>query len=201
MEVAPVGESAKVDAASIIRDQAILYGQNLGAKDALVGKIEKRPGDYAPPVLFATACHLFSKDDREGAYFWFCLARLRAMYDVARCADKTVEDAVGVMIMNVDGAFPELRQYAWMLGSDKIVPFTEKVLKFDRETPYDYDQRYINLHGMEAFTGSEGLSLPKKEWPALLKKVRADILDAARSTATQLKEKEKKPNQSPQPTR
>ena len=190
VEVEPQGEYAKIDTSGTIRDMTILAKGSDAEKDALVKKIKKHPGDYAPPVFMFMARRLYEKKDAEGAYFWFCFGRMRGRYDAARCADVSAREGIGMMVANVQ---PELRQYPIKMKPDEIVPFAKTVVKLDSDTPYNYDHRWLNMHGMGAFTGEKSeLSLPESEWPNLLKKVRDDFLKGAEEMATQLKNPAKK---------
>ncbi|HKB57140.1 MAG TPA: hypothetical protein VKC51_06080 [Lacunisphaera sp.] len=189
VEVKPQGEYAKIDTSATIRDMTILAKGSDSEKDALVKKMKKNPGDYAPPVFMLMARRLYEKKDPEGAYLWFCFGRMRGRYDAARCADVSAREGISVMIMNVD---PELRKYPMKMKPDDIVPFARKVVKLDSDTPFNYDHRWLNLHGLGAFTGDkQELSLPKAQWPDLLKKVRDDFLKGAEEMVAQLKNPKK----------
>lgn len=189
IEFKPQGEYAKIDTSGIIRDLEILAQGSDTNKNTLVEKIKKNPGSYAPPVFMGMAQHLHEKKDAEGAYFWFAFGRMRGRYDAARCADKSARQGIDVMVMNVD---PDLRKYPFRIKPDEIVPLANKILKLDKETPYNYDHRWLNLHGMGAFTGDKKeLSLPESQWPALLKTVRDDFLKGAEELAIELKNPKK----------
>ena len=189
VEVKPQSEYAKIDTSGTIRDMTILAKGSDSEKDALVKKINKNPGDYAPPVFMLMARRLYEKRDAEGAYFWFCFGRMRGRYDAARCADVSARDGIAVMVRNVE---PELRKYPTKMKPDDIVPFAMKVVKLDRDTPFNYDHHWLNLHGMGVFTGDkQEFSLPESQWPDLLKKVRDDFLKGAEEMAVQLKNPKK----------
>jgi hypothetical protein len=192
VEVKPQGEYAKIDTSGIIRDMTILAKGSDAEKDALVKKIAVHPGDYAPPVFMLMARRLYEKKDAEGAYFWFSFGRLRGRYDASRCADVSAREGIDVMIMNLDEQVPELRRYPAKMKPDDIVPFAKKIMELDSDTPYNYDQRWLNLHGMGAFTGGkQELSLPESEWPDLLRKVRDEYLKGAEEIAAQLRSPKK----------
>src|SRR5258708_13194475 len=87
VEVKPQGEYAKIDTSATIRDMTILAKGSDSEKDALVKKMKKNPGDYAPPVFMLMARRLYEKKDPEGAYLWFCFARIPCRYDPPRCPD------------------------------------------------------------------------------------------------------------------
>ena len=191
VEVAPQGEYAKIDTSGIIRDMKILDGGDKTAREALIKKIKKAPGVYAPPVFMPMAQCLYEKEDYEGAYFWFCFGRLRGRYDAARCADVSAREGIDAMITNVN---PELRKYPTTLKNpDDIVTLAKRIVKLDEVTPYRYDHRWLNLHGMNAFiNGKQPLSLPESEWPSLAREVRKDFLKGAEELAVALKKKKMK---------
>ncbi|MFH0801822.1 MAG: hypothetical protein V2A78_05480 [bacterium] len=195
-EVAPQGEYAKIDTSGIIRDMKILDGGDKAAREALIKKIKKAPGDYAPPVFISMAQCLYEKQDYEGAYFWFCFGRLRGRYDAARCADVSAREGIDAMIINVN---PELRKYpATLKNPDDIVTLAKRIVRLDEAMPYRYDHRWLNLHGMGAFIGGkQPLSLPESEWTAMAGEVRKDFLKGAEELAVALKKKKMK---EPSPT-
>ena len=189
--IQPQGEYATIDTSGINRAILILAKGSDDEKDALVEKITKLPGDYAPPVFMFMARRLYDKGDAGGAYFWFSFGRLRGRYDAARCADLSARQEIDVMIMNLNRDHPELRKYPLKMKPDDIVPFARRVLKLDRETPRHYDYRWINLNGMNAIigglsggnSGHEALSVPESEWPDLLRKLQDDFLKGAEQIA------------------
>ena len=188
VEVKPQGEYATIDTAGIIRDATVFAKGSDAEKDALVKTITKHPGNYAPPIFMLMARHLFQKNDAEDAFFWFSFGRMRGRYDAARCADVSAREGVDLMVMNLDQEYPDLMNYPARMKPDELVPFARKVVKLDSETPYNYDHRWLNLHGMGAFTGDkQALSLPQTEWPDLLKKIRDDYLKGAEEVAEKLR--------------
>jgi hypothetical protein len=68
---------------------------------------------------------------------------------------------------------------------------------WERRTPYHYDRRWINLHGMNAMLAGLGgttsdttpsaLSLPRERWDAIAEKARVDYLTGFLQAMTQLK--------------
>ncbi len=189
IEVQPKGEYAKIDTSSIFRDMKVFAGHDAAEKDALVNKIRDHPGDYAPPVYMLMARRLYETGDAENAYFWFSFGRLRGQYDAARCADLSARDGIDVMVMNLD---PELRRFPAKMKPDDIVPFARRVVKLDSDTPYNYDHRWLNLHGLGVFIGGQReFSLPQSQWPDLLKKGREEYLKGAEDMAAQLKSPKK----------
>ena len=188
IEVKPAGEYATIDTSPAIRDMDVLAKGSDAEKAAVAARVKARPGDVMPPVFMKLADYLYEKGNPEEAYFWFCLGRMRARYDAARCADATARGGVAILI---DGVNREMRRYVTRMKSDDILPFGKRLLKLDAETPYNYDHRWLNLHGMNAFGPGTGqaLSVPEKEWPALLKQTRDDLLTSFEEMAKERQEK------------
>jgi hypothetical protein len=154
------------------RDIAALTKGSDAEKDTVVARILANPGDSPPPVFMLVSQRLHEKGDTAAAYRWFCFGLLRAQYDARRCADDTARQGVGIMTRNVA---PEIKRHLGTLTPEGVQAFVQDILALDEATPYAYDHRWLNLHGMGAFTNSDGkkpLSLPESEWPALRKEAR-----------------------------
>lgn len=182
VEVAPKGEYATIDtrlAAETIRQLQTIRGRE---NDELIVTIEKNSGNYAPPVLFVLARLLYKQGKSEDAYFWFNAARLRGNFDAARCADESAKSAIPVLVAQIP---VDLRREEFN-DLDKLRDIIHRVVQWDETTPYHYDHRWINLHGMGAITAgandanatSPAMSVPEDQWPELAKKMRDDYLDS-----------------------
>jgi hypothetical protein len=172
VQVAPTDAHATIDTAAAQRDIAALTKGTDAEKDAVVARILAKPGETAPPVFMYVAQRLHEKGDTAAAYRWFCFGLLRAQYDARRCADGTARQGVGIMTQNVPS---EIKRHLGTLAPEAVQAFAQDILALDEATPYAYDHRWLNLHGMGAFTNTDGkkpLSLPESEWPALRKEAR-----------------------------
>lgn len=138
---------------------------------SLIDSVEKNANQYAPPVLYVLSGVLFNQKRYNEACFWFYVAQLRARYDVNRCTDKTA---------NADeyneGFGPNIKGYA-ARHLDTLKTIIKKVVDFVGTNEELYDQRWINLTGMDAMGASLGekptnkaLSADKSQWPAIKKK-------------------------------
>lgn len=186
----PTGELAGVDTSGILRDMKTLAGPDGAEKDALIANIRKDPGGYAPPVLLNLAQQLFLRKEAADAYFWFNFGRLRGRYDAARCADESARQGIDELIENTIA--PDLKRQVLRMKPEELIPFAKRVLQLDRETPYGYDPRWLNLHGIDAFLdGTRELSLPKAGWPKLLRAVRDDYMKGVEEAAAELKKARK----------
>jgi hypothetical protein len=109
------------------------------------------------------------------------------------CADSTARQALDVLNQSYGS---QINPYAFrdLPKLERLVP---KVVAWERKTPYHYDRRWINLHGMNAMlagltgapsgTTASALSLPKEQWDAIAEKTRADYLTGFTQAITQLK--------------
>ena len=90
---------------------------------------------------------------------------------------------------------PTINQYS-MQNIPKLELLIPRVVAWDRSTPHDYDNRWINLHGMNAMisglssddatSSPPALSLPKDQWDAIAEKTRADYLKGFNEAITHL---------------
>ncbi len=104
-----------------------------------------------------------------------------------RCADETARGGVSAM----ESQLPHNLRLAEREDRVQWKRVIDQVLEWDEETPYSYDHRWINLHGIGAYRNVfpelenkwggrklEALSLPEDQWPELRKKVREDFRQA-----------------------
>jgi WD40 repeat protein len=176
--VIPKGEYAPIDTKPIEAVMFRLKATSGYENDDLVRDIEKHSGNYAPPVFFALANLLYRQGKTNDAIFWFNAGLLRGSYDAARCADVSARDAISIFVRETP---VELRQ-AQFADDAKLQAILQQVIEWDRVTPYHYEYRWINLHGMNAMQSGLGhnqadtlaLSEPESTWPALAKKNRDD---------------------------
>jgi hypothetical protein len=148
---------------------------NISGKAKLIDSIEQNPNSYNPPVLFVLSYELYHFGNKINGMFWFYLAQLRARYDVNRCADKTANAS------DYDLTFgPPINAFS-SAHLDTLTQVIVKVIAFEKSNEENYDQRWINLTGMDAMSAGLGekldkkqLSLPKSEWPEIKKKTIED---------------------------
>lgn len=172
--VAPKGVYAEIDTTLANKTIKILTQGSDTEKTKAIAAIKEHPEKYAPPVFYVLS-HVLFADHKEEAMFWFYAGQLRIRYDANRCADESAVSAAGAL-SNQFG--PLINQYAFK-HIDTLKKIIPKVIKWDEQTPHEYDHRWINLYGMGAFTDNGKnavLSKPKKEWDAIAKKTRADYL-------------------------
>lgn len=188
--VAPVGVYKTIKLDNDIRVMLLLSDTNYVGKAALVDSVMRGANGFTPPVLYAMSYTLFHMDRRDAACFWFYTAQLRARYDVNRCADKT---ATAELYNENFG--PPINQYA-MRNLDTLERIVQRVVTFVRTNEERYDERWINLSGMDVMMASLGkadakksLSLPKAKWPAIKTKTVDDYYNDFEEYVMQAKKK------------
>lgn len=117
-------------------------------KEAVIKDIRENPGDYPPYALSALAAVLFGRIEDEEAAFWFLAAQLRARYDVKVCGESK-----GGMPWIFSAHFKPYAQ----ANPGAVEKLIERAVAWDRETPYNYDQRWVNI-----FSGRNGHQLQDK---------------------------------------
>ena len=197
IQVRPRGEYASIDTKLAIETMRRLQGTVGNENDELISEIESNSGNYAPPVLFALASLLYKQGKSDDAIFWFNAARLRANFDAARCADVSARSAVPALVAHI----PIQLRRSEFDDLAKLRTIIHRVVQWDESTPYNYDYRWINLHGLDAIQSGLGnadatnkpLSLPREEWGALAQKTRASYVSGF-DTAIAAYEKQKGAN-------
>jgi len=189
--VEPKGVYSEIDTKNDIRVMTSLLDPQNSTKSKLIDSIIQSPNNYDPPVLYVLSNVFFTSGKYNDAIFWFYLAQLRARYDVNRCADKTASAAQYNQTFGLD-----INQYAFAHLDDleKIIP---KVIEFERSNEENYDQRWINLTGMNAMSSAladkadnKPLSKAKDEWPAIKKGTIADYEEGFKQALISLKKKQ-----------
>lgn len=159
---APQAETPAIDVPRIV--QALL--DSVGHEsDALLARIEKSPGDYPPPVLFAMSNLLYLQGRTDDALFWFNAARLRANFDTLRSADPGARWEVAEQMKMI----PLALRRAQFDDLPKLRKIVAAVLKWDEDTPAAYDFHWISR---------DAAGVPPGQWPALAAKTRADYLSS-----------------------
>ncbi len=192
---APTGVYTQIDTRAEIQLIGNLQSGGGNQKKEAAREIMAHPGKYCPAVFFSLAAYLFYDGRTNDAIFWMYAGRIRTRFDIRRCTDETVADALEVLNQQL----PELLRLAQFEDLKNARRIMEDALAWDRETPYDYDPRWIALHGLGAFRpaadqpSAEPLTIPEKKWAALAEKNRKEYLadfkaDMDRITPKQLAE-------------
>jgi ankyrin repeat protein len=180
----PVGQYATVKTADDIRLMKVLMYATADAKAEAVKKVLASPSKFTPPVLLALVPNLMHQGAKDDAVFWYLAGYLRARYDGNRCTDSSARAGFGVLF----ATFAPV-QYIREKPST-LEPLLQKVIDWDKKTPYGYDHRWINMHGLSAFSSaadSDPLSLPQSEWPIIQARTRKEFLEEFTKIIAQLK--------------
>jgi tetratricopeptide (TPR) repeat protein len=175
IEVVPTGQFASIDTKPTIAIMQKLRSTAGHENDALVDQIIKSPGNYMPPTLFALAELLYRQGDIDNAIFWFNAARLRGFFDASLCTDISARSAIPALVQQM----PKELIKTQFDDIQKLKITIDRVLKWDEATPYNYDHRWISLHGMKAINSGLGnadqngpLTAPSERWHDLAKQNR-----------------------------
>lgn len=149
-----------------------LLSEDKKLKDETIDSITNNPNYYNPPVLYALSKVFFNQDKKGEAAYWFYFAQLRARIDANICLDNTAKKEVSIL----DNIYaPEIIKYSFQ-DIEKLEITIKKVVDFIRTNDENYDHRWINLHGMLAFSlgfdkdlENVGLSEPKEKWEDIKK--------------------------------
>jgi hypothetical protein len=176
--VEPTGEHATIDTA-LARDAiAGLLDADPEVRRRVAELVELEPERVAPPVLYALSEVLLDQGRPADAAFWFYAGQLRARFDARRCTDPTAAAAVDALNERFGGP---IDRFAFT-DPDRLRRTVIRAVAWDRRTPRHYDHRWIALHGMSAYLGSDGpLSVPAEEWEALAARTRAEYLEGLRT--------------------
>lgn len=172
-QVEPKGIAKEVRVAKDNATIEQLGKSGYAGNQALVDTILKHPNDYNPTVLFVLSKVLFDAGQKDEASFWFYVAQLRTRYDYNRCNDKTCAGTTAQLTAMFG---PDINQYA-IPKLDFIEKTVEKVVEFVKNNNENYDQRWINLNGINVMKASLGntdkepeMSKPQKDWPEIKRK-------------------------------
>ena len=178
--VTPTGIFATIDTSrSVTAIKALASGSD-EQKRATLSEIDATPEVFLPPVFYATSRELAARNDLDKALFWFYAGQLRARYDANRCADLSARSAVAALNTQMPDS---VRKHQFAIV-DRLEGVVRSVLDWDEKTPYRYDHRWINLHGIAAIKSGMGepvsndlvISLPEAQWESVRKKTRDEWL-------------------------
>lgn len=192
--VAPKGEYAQIDTRLATATIQVLAQGTTAEKRQAIESIKASPDRYAPPVFYLLSKVLFEDGKEDEGAFWFYAGQLRARFDANRCADISAREAVAVLDQQFGSPINQF-MFKRLTQLEELVP---RVVEWDRKTPYNYDHRWINLHGMDAMISgldadSSGgkpasLSLPREQWNEIAEKTRADYLAGFRAAIVRIKQ-------------
>lgn len=152
----PQGEYAKIDVKDSFEASQILLGDksSLKEKKKWASKIEKTPGSYNPGALFALGLFYMAENDFKKAALYSRVAVFRAVIDVKFSQDASLEDVPTILFSRVHAALnqyvntPEKKE-AW---KEALLEATKQTVNWDKSTPRNYDDRWVCLHSIGAFT-------------------------------------------------
>jgi len=181
--IQPQGVYATIDTASSMQAIDALRDGTAEQRANAASDVIAHPDRYCPAVFFSLAAALFDDGKTGDAIFWLYAGRIRTQFDIRRCTDETVAGGYD----DLNGSVPDLLRLIQFEDPEGTAKIVEKALEWDRRTPYNYDPRWIALHGMGAVMSATAqqqkeapLTVPEKGWPALAEKNRREYRDAFR---------------------
>jgi hypothetical protein len=169
IEVKPTGIYATIDDDRQNQMMQRLYDP--ATRATAVDTIFNNITDYNPPVMYLFSQALYLNGEKQPAVEWYLYAQLNALYDANRCADNSAKQAVTILESKT---FPVLKDYILQHKESYVQTVDKVILLFSKLAP-TYDHRWINLHGINSFTGvfddkpdtTAVLSVDRLLWPKI----------------------------------
>jgi hypothetical protein len=191
--IKPIGEYAQIDVELANNAIRVLGKGSPDEKQKVIENIKAHSENYAPPVFYALSRVLFESGNKDEAAFWFYNGQVRARFDADRCTDASAHGVVDALNAQFGRS---INQYTFQ-DIPKLEALMPRVLDWDKKTPHKYDQRWINLSGMDAMSasmdppatgsGSKPLSLPREQWNAIAEKTRSDYFEGFKQAVDRAK--------------
>lgn len=151
----PQGDYATIDTSKEMEALRIFREGSTQEVADLTMEIINHSSSYAPVVFYYLAAMLWHSEHKDGALFWLFVARIRTTFDIKRYSDTTVSGAYAILEQNIP---QQLRLYPFE-NIQNTKALLDKAILWDEKASYDYDSRWINLHGMNALqSGLSGTS-------------------------------------------
>lgn len=173
IDVKPKGIYGEIDISRDNQTIASFFTNDKKIKLDAIAAVLDKPNTFAPPVLYALAYVLFNSGLKADGAYYFYIAQLRARYDANRCSDSTAGN--GVDELN-DNYGPPINKFTFA-NPTILTNVVIKAIEFVSNNKEEYDQRWINLRGMQCMIYSldnnnkkidkDSLSYPKKDWPRI----------------------------------
>lgn len=178
--IAPKREYPQVDSGLVKETMRVLANGVSQEKQRALERFQAHPELYPPPVFYAMSGVLFEDGKKDEAAFWFYAGQLRARFDANRSAN-----GFGMVVDLLNNTYgTPINQYMFqnVVKLEELVP---KVVEWDRETPHNYDPRWVdvflestgNLPVPDINTSDVAtLSAPKEQWDEIAEKTRSTYL-------------------------
>lgn len=148
-----------------------LLSTNKKLVNKAVKKVLKNLDAYNPTVLYVLS-NVYFEENRDEASKIFYIGQLRARIDANICQDPTAGEAVSLLNQQFG---PIINSYGFG-NMENLKEIVSKAIDHVRKNKVTYDHRWINLHGMKAFTGKgdETYTAPKEDWDEIIRKTIED---------------------------
>lgn len=151
IQLKPTGEHAIID--TTLAHQTMQAPTSSSARERQHAvALMSAPQRDAPPVFYALSHVMLVENKPKRAMCWFYAGQLRGRFDANRRADESARQAIGVLNNNYGMPInPYTFQHLPTLENT-----VAEIVACGRHTPYDYDHRWIKLHGMGATIAAMG---------------------------------------------
>lgn len=174
----PPGGYSSIDTQREIQAITALRSGNTQEAEPVAREVMAHPDRYCPAVFYSLASYLFTREESDSAIFWMYAGRIRTSYDIRRSKDQTVADAGQVLNQQL----PELLRLLQFENLEQAKKIVGRAIEWDRVTKYNYDARWIALHGLGASlpgadsVTSDSMLVSPAEWSALAERNRTEYL-------------------------
>ena len=147
-----------------------LKSQNLAIAKNAFQTIMNSINEYNPILLCEAGKYQFKQGKEFEGFKLYSIGRLRIIYDIGRCADKTVAGALRIIDQQ---SYPTF--FKWVSANRPLyLKANLEAIEFFESNEEKYDQRWINPHGMRVMNKAlkmtkknQTMSIPKTEWKKL----------------------------------
>ncbi len=139
-------------------------------------EVAARPGSYNPVVLLEAGFYFLSEKDYEiGAPL--CIGALfRSEIDARNSQDQTVSDVVDIIYGRIVDILSELTEDELPFCCEALDRAQANFIEWDKNTPRDYDDRWIRLHSLHAFGESTFEEISEAEKLQIIERFYREIL-------------------------
>lgn len=170
--VPKTGKYIEINTSNDERITNLLKSQDSEVRKSSANEVIQKINRFNPVVLCLAGAVIFTDSDKYQGLKLFLIGRIRVAYDILRCEDNSVQDTRRVL----DQIFvPVFIDYI-KANDDEYKKANTEAIDFFEKNNEEYDQRWINLRGLNAMSAGLGgsnndnpMSKPQNEWPGIKK--------------------------------
>ena len=154
------GDYSLIDRRASVIALSQLSNVDQNIREQAIQKVTTKPGDYDPPVLCAVSSLLLTQQHADEARFWFYACFLRAVSDANKTKDESSKEAMALLKYRY-GDIERGKDYP---DAETIKKLISQIVVWDKNTPRNYDPRWLMLAGLGIFTETTFDFAPQTEW-------------------------------------